>query len=92
MTVKAAATAEMTPGLPYERIIFRVQPYCVMKQEGQATERGSICQPFPLLSPSHVLLPPPSAHLPSQSLTVRFEFRSRTPGGYVLRFYILVDL
>lgn len=39
-------------------IIFRVRclflPYCEMKQDGQATERGSICRPFSLLSASRV--------------------------------------
>ncbi|MEQ2282681.1 hypothetical protein AMECASPLE_003240 [Ameca splendens] len=75
-------------------------PYCVMKQEGQATERGSICQPFSLLSPLHVVLPAASAHLPSQSLSVRSEYhqtsecftRSGIPSGQLLRFNILVNL
>ncbi|MED6270027.1 hypothetical protein CHARACLAT_005695 [Characodon lateralis] len=76
-------------------------PYCVMKQEGQATERESICQPFSLLSPLHVVLPAASAHLPSQSLSVRSEyhqtsvfhneFRSGTPSGQLLRFNIFVN-
>lgn len=72
--LNATVTPEMTFGLPFVRKYYFgsavIRCHIVRWSRKARPQRKSICLPFPLLLPRHVLLPPRSAHLLGQSLTV----------------------